>query len=288
MSHKPPKAIILKRTHSGLAIAGADEINMKDVQNQRDDRNIPIEKVGIKNLRYPISVRDRREGRQATVASINMYVDLPHEYKGTHMSRFVEMLHVFQPEISLKKFSVILEEMKTHLNAASAHIEVTFPYFIEKKAPISRSPGFMDYTCQIIGSSNTNDEIDLISVVNVPITSVCPCSKEISAEGAHNQRGKVQLKTRFKRFIWLEDMIELVESCASCDVYSVLKRVDEKDVTEKGFSNPKFVEDIVRDISAKLNQDNNIIWFSVSAENFESIHNHSAFAQITKGPKIWV
>jgi GTP cyclohydrolase IB len=266
---------------------GAVGFTMKDVQNLRDDRNIPIEKVGIKNLRYPISVRDRRDGRQTTVASINMYVDLPHEYKGTHMSRFVEMLHLLQPEISLKKFSVILEEMKAHLNAASAHIEVTFPYFIEKKAPISRSPGLMDYTCQIIGTSNNNDEIDLISVVNVPITSVCPCSKEISREGAHNQRGEVQLKTRFKRFIWLEDMIELVESCASCDVYSVLKRVDEKDVTERGFSNPKFVEDIVRDISARLNLDDNIIWFSVSAENFESIHNHSAFAQITKGARTW-
>ncbi|MGD9210579.1 MAG: GTP cyclohydrolase FolE2 [Desulfobacteraceae bacterium] len=256
---------------------------MKDVQNQKDDRNIAIDKVGIKNLRYPINVRDRRDGRQATVASINMYVDLPHEYKGTHMSRFVELLHLLQPEISLKKFSVILEQMKKHLNAASAHIEMTFPYFIEKKAPTSHSPGLMDYTCQIIGTSNCNDEIDLISVVNVPITSVCPCSKEISQEGAHNQRGEVRLKTRFKRFIWLEDMIELVESCASCDVFSVLKRVDEKYVTEKGFSNPKFVEDIVRDVAIKLNRDDNIIWFSVSAENFESIHNHSAFAQITKG-----
>lgn len=256
---------------------------MKDVQNQRDERNLPIDKVGIKNLRYPINVRDRRDGRQATVATINMYVDLPHEYKGTHMSRFVEMLHLLQPEISLKKFSVILEKMKKYLNAASAHIDVTFPYFIEKKAPISHSPGMMDYTCQIIGTSDRDDELDLISVVNVPITSVCPCSKEISQEGAHNQRGIVQLKTRFKRFIWLEDMIELVESCASCDVYSVLKRVDEKNVTERGFANPKFVEDIVRDVAIKLSEDTNITWFSVSAENFESIHNHSAFAQIVKG-----
>ncbi len=261
----------------------ADGSTMKDVQNQRDDRNIAIDKVGIKNLRYPINVRDRRDGRQATVASINMYVDLPHEFKGTHMSRFVEMLHLLQPEISLKKFSVILEEMKKYLNAASAHIEVTFPYFIEKVAPISQSSGLMDYTCQIIGASNCEDEIDLISVVHVPISSVCPCSKEISREGAHNQRGVVELKTRFKRFIWLEDMIELVESCASCDVYSVLKRVDEKEVTERGYANPKFVEDIVRDVAAKLNQDDNIIWFSVSAENFESIHNHSAFAKITRG-----
>jgi GTP cyclohydrolase I len=257
---------------------------MKDVQNQRDTRNIPIDKVGIKNLRYPITVRDRREGRQATVASINMYVDLPHEYKGTHMSRFVEMLHLLKTEVSLKRFSELLDEMKQHLNAASAHIEVTFPYFIEKKAPVSGTPGLMDYTCRIIGSSNARNEIDLISEVNVPITSVCPCSKEISDAGAHNHRGEVKLQTRFNRFIWLEDMIDLVESCASCDVYSVLKRVDEKQVTEHAYNNPKFVEDIVRDIAARLLQDDNITWFAVSAENYESIHNHSAYAHIMSGP----
>jgi GTP cyclohydrolase I len=212
-----------------------------------------------------------------------MYVALPHKYKGTHMSRFVEMLHLIQPEVSLEKFSAILDQMKTHLNAASAHIEVTFPYFIEKKAPISNSAGLMDYTCRIVGTSHADGKVDLISEVIVPISSVCPCSKEISEFGAHNQRGEVRLSTRFKKFIWMEDMIELVEESASCDVYSVLKRVDEKCVTEKGFNNPKFVEDIVRDIAEKLNKDDNITWFSVSAENFESIHNHSAFAHITSG-----
>ncbi len=256
---------------------------MIDVQNQRDNRRIPIDKVGIKNLRYPIMVRDRREGRQATVATINMYVDLPHEFKGTHMSRFVEMLHQVKTEVSLKRFAVLLDQMKKHLHAASAHIEFTFPYFIEKHAPVSGASGLMDYTCRIIGSSNANDEVDLISEVNVPITSVCPCSKEISDHGAHNQRGEVKLQTRFNRFIWLEDMIELVEMHASCDVYSVLKRVDEKRVTEQGYSNPKFVEDVVRDIAAQLLKDENIIWFSVSAENFESIHNHSAYAHIVSG-----
>jgi GTP cyclohydrolase I len=212
-----------------------------------------------------------------------MYVALPHKYKGTHMSRFVEMLHLIKPEVSLEKFSAILDQMKTHLNAASAHIEVTFPYFIEKRAPISSSAGLMDYTCKIIGTSHADGKVDLISEVIVPISSVCPCSKEISEFGAHNQRGEVRLSTRFKKFIWMEDMIELVEESASCDVYSVLKRVDEKCVTEKGFNNPKFVEDIVRDIAEKLNKDENITWFSVSAENFESIHNHSAFAHITSG-----
>ena len=253
---------------------------MIDIQNQFDNRNIPIDKVGIKNLRYPITVLDKGSGLQHTVALINMYVDLPNDYKGTHMSRFVELLHLLKPEISLKKISSILSQMKSHLNAASAHIEVTFPYFIEKIAPVSKIPGFMDYTCKFTGTSGPDEKIDLISEVIVPISSVCPCSKEISDAGAHNQRGRVQIRTRFKKFIWLEDMIKLAEQAASCEVYSVLKRVDEKEVTEKGYNNPKFVEDIVRDVALELKADNNITWFSVSAENFESIHNHSAYAEI--------
>jgi GTP cyclohydrolase IB len=254
---------------------------MKDVQSQPDYRNIPIDKVGIKNLRYPITVRDRRDGFQHTIAAINMFVDLPHDNKGTHMSRFVELLHLLRPEVSLKKFSAILENMKAHLNAASAHLEMTFPYFIEKKAPVSTSPGLMDYTCSIIGTSDPSGKVDLISEVVVPISSVCPCSMEISDYGAHNQRGEVRLSTRFKKFIWMEDMIELVERSASSDVFSVLKRIDEKHVTERAFANPKFVEDIVRDVAKSLKDDDNITWFSVSAENFESIHNHSAYASIT-------
>jgi len=265
---------------NGIYVAG-----MKDIQNQRDHRNLPIDKVGIKNIRYPVTVLDKRNSRQNTVATINMYVDLPHEYKGTHMSRFVEMLHLFRPEVSLKKISEILDQMKNYLNAASAHIEVTFPYFIEKQAPVSGCPGLMDYTCSFLGSSNHADELDLVSEVIVPISSVCPCSKEISEGGAHNQRGEVKLKTRFRKFIWIEDMIDIVEQSASCDVFSVLKRVDEKHVTEKGYVNPKFVEDIVRDIAHQLKKDENITWFSVSAENFESIHNHSAYAHLTGGEK---
>ncbi|MFW6082263.1 MAG: GTP cyclohydrolase FolE2 [Desulfosalsimonas sp.] len=256
---------------------------MKDVQSERDYRNIPINKVGIKGLRYPVTVLDRNKGNQYTVASINMYVDLPHECKGTHMSRFVELLHLFRPELSLKTFSDILTRMKSHLNAESAHIEVTFPFFIEKQAPVTGSPGLMDYTCRFIGSVNSRCRVDLVSEVVVPITSVCPCSKEISECGAHNQRGKVYLSTRFNKFIWIEDMIELVENTASCDVYSVLKRSDEKYVTEKGFSNPKFVEDIVRDIALELEADENITWFAVGVENYESIHNHNAYAFITSG-----
>lgn len=261
---------------------------MKDVQNERDYRNVAINKVGIKDIRYPITVLDRNLGKQHTVASINMYVDLPHECKGTHMSRFVEMLHLVRPNIALKTFSDILSQMKEHLNAASAHIEVTFPYFIEKKAPVTQSPGLMDYTCRLNGSIDSDGRVDLVSEVSVPISSVCPCSKEISTDGAHNQRGMVNLRTRFKKFIWIEDMIELVERAASCEVYSVLKRSDEKYITEKGYNNPKFVEDIVRDIAVELKADTNITWYSVAVENFESIHNHNAYAFITSGqhPKI--
>lgn len=256
---------------------------MKDVQNERDYRNIAINKVGIKGLRHPVTVLDRNNGQQNTVASINMYVDLPHECKGTHMSRFVELLHLFRPKLSLKTFSDILNQMKAHLNAESAHIEVTFPFFIEKLAPVTMSPGLMDYTCRFIGSVNSKSKVDLVSEVVVPISSVCPCSREISDYGAHNQRGKVYLGTRFKKFIWIEDMISLVEKNASCDVYSVLKRSDEKFVTEKGFCNPKFVEDIVRDIALELKADKNITWFAVGVENYESIHNHNAYAYITSG-----
>lgn len=254
---------------------------MKDVQNERDYRNIPINKVGIKNLRYPVTVLDRSSGTQNTVAEINMYVDLPHECKGTHMSRFLETLRIFKNDLSLKTVTKILDEMKNQLGAASSHIEIAFPYFIEKEAPVSLAPGYMDYTCRFMGSSDSEGKVDLITEIDVPVSSVCPCSKEISDHGAHNQRGLVCLRIRAKKFFWLEDLIGLVEKCSSCEVYSVLKRTDEKYVTEKAYANPKFVEDVVRDIAKELLSDKNIAWFSVSAENFESIHNHSAYAFIS-------
>jgi GTP cyclohydrolase I len=214
------------------------------------------------------------------VAEINMYVNLPRYYKGTHMSRFVEILNEHSRRISLQNFSEILEEMKERLNAESAHMEITFPYFINKTAPISGSEGLMEYKCTFKGSLNKGS--DVVTMIRVPISTLCPCSKEISDFGAHNQRGEVRLQVRFKRFIWIEDLIRLVEESASSDVYSVLKREDEKYVTERAYNNPKFVEDIVRDIAQKLNGDSNITWFSVESENFESIHNHSAYAYVEK------
>jgi GTP cyclohydrolase I len=255
-------------------------MDMIDIQSQPDDRNIPINKVGVKGIQYPITVFDRKNSIQHTIATINMYVNLPRHCKGTHMSRFIEILHLFRYEVSLKNISTILNQMKRTLNAASAHIEITFPYFIEKSAPVSKSKGLIDYVCKIAGSSDRMDVTDLIAEVTVPISTVCPCSKEISRYGAHNQRGKVQTRLRFKKFIWFEDIITLIEKSASSDVYSVLKREDEKYVTEKGYNNPMFVEDVVRTVAEELRDDENITWFSVSAENFESIHNHSAYAFI--------
>ena len=253
---------------------------MEDIQNHKDNRNIDIDQVGVKGIRYPITVRDKDMGEQQTVAEINMYVNLPRYYKGTHMSRFVEILNEHSRRISLQNFSEILEEMKERLKAESAHMEIGFPYFINKAAPVSGTEGLMEYRCAFKGSLNKT--VDLMLVIQVPISTLCPCSKEISDFGAHNQRGEVRLQVRFKKFVWIEDLIKLVEESASSDVYSVLKREDEKYVTEHAYQNPMFVEDIVRDIAMKLNTDPNITWFAVESENFESIHNHNAYAYIEK------
>jgi GTP cyclohydrolase IB len=255
---------------------------MIDVQSQKDDRNIAIDKVGVKNIRYPITVRDKENGSQHTVASINMYVNLPHDHKGTHMSRFIEVLSEYRRQITLENFSAILDELKKRLNAESAHLEVTFPYFITKKAPVSQAEGLMEYICTMKGSANHTKTRDLVLQLKIPVATVCPCSKEISDFGAHNQRGEVRVSLRFKKFIWIEDIIRLVEESSSTEVFSVLKREDEKFVTEKSYENPMFVEDVVREIARKLEADSNITWFSVDSENFESIHNHSAYAYIER------
>lgn len=255
---------------------------MIDVQNQHDHRNVEIQKVGVKNIRYPIIVLDKANGVQHTVANVNMYVNLPHHFKGTHMSRFIEILNTFKGDITIKNFSNILREMKKELEAKSAHLEIEFPYFIAKQAPVTGATGLMEYICRFCGSSNEEGQVDFYVGIDVPVTTVCPCSKEISEQGAHNQRGTVTVNVRFKKFIWIEDIIALVEDSTSCDVYSILKRPDEKYVTEKAYENPMFVEDVVREVAQKLATDRNITWFSVETENFESIHNHSAYAYVEK------
>jgi len=254
---------------------------MIDIQNQKDHRKINIQKVGVKGIKYPIVVLDKTRGTQPVNASINMYVNLPHHFKGTHMSRFIEVLNEFRGEINIRTFHIILEKVREKLHAESAHMEITFPYFIEKTAPVSGAKSLMEYLCVFSGMNAENTKDFLVGVV-VPVTTVCPCSKEISAMGAHNQRSHVTVKVRFKKFFWLEDIIRLVETSASGEVYSLLKRVDEKYVTEQGYQNPMFVEDVVRNVAERLNENSNLTWYSVEAENFESIHNHNAYAYVEK------
>jgi len=254
--------------------------DLTDVQNHISPHTIDIDKVGVKNISYPIVVLDKFNGTQHTVARINMYVNLPHRHKGTHMSRFIEILSEYRRDISLKKIGAILEETRQRLHAESAHIEMSFPYFIDKEAPVSRARGLMEYICSFTGALDEHGVLDLVVGITVPITTLCPCSKEISQVGAHNQRGEVRVQVRYKKFFWIEDLIRLVEESASCEVYALLKRQDEKFVTEKAYSNPMFVEDVVREIAHHLSQDKNFTWYAVESENFESIHNHSAYAYI--------
>ncbi len=254
---------------------------MIDVQNRRDDRNLDIKKVGVKGIHYPVVVLDRAKGVQHVNATVNMYVNLPHHFKGTHMSRFIEILNEYRGRINIKTFRVILGRMREKLHAKSAHMEIEFPYFIEKSAPVTGAKSIMDYVCSFIGEDD-GEKTDFKVGVMVPVTTVCPCSKEMSLRGAHTQRSIVRVNVRFRRFFWIEDLIRLVEDSASGEVYSLLKRPDEKYVTERSYENPMFVEDVVRSVAEKLSADENFIWYSVESENIESIHNHSAYAYLEK------
>ena len=257
-----------------------DEI--EDVQNIADQRKIAIDKVGIKDIKHPVKVSDRTTGEQHTIANFNMYVNLPHQFKGTHMSRFVEILNQHEREITVKSFREMLGQMTERLDSESGYIEMNFPYFVNKEAPISKVKSLMDYDVTFIGEITGATTMMTVKVV-VPVTSLCPCSKNISDYGAHNQRSHVTLTVRVESFVWIEDLIDLVEKEASCEIFGLLKRPDEKYVTERAYDNPKFVEDMVRDIAASLNQDSRITAYTVESENFESIHNHSAYALISKG-----
>jgi len=252
---------------------------LADIQTTSDHRKVDIDKVGVKNIVYPITVLDKAHGEQHTVATVNMYVDLPHHFKGTHMSRFIEVLNKHRTGVAIKNYSAILEEIREKLDAVSAHMEVHFPYFMEKTAPVSGESSMMSYQCAFKGSVSEGKH-DMVVEVKVPVTSLCPCSKAISAKGAHNQRSVITVNVRFKEFLWIEDLIRLIEGCASCEVFSLLKRSDEKYVTEKAYENPKFVEDLVREVASTLSKDSHLTWFSVEAENFESIHNHNAYAYV--------
>ena len=255
--------------------------DMVDVQSSHDHRALSIDKVGIKDIRHPIQVKDRSGHIQHTVANFNMYVALPHEFKGTHMSRFVEILNNHDWEITVESFKTMLTEMTSRLDAEIGHIEMSFHYFVNKAAPASGVESLLDYEVALIGERANNENTMNVKVV-VPVTSLCPCSKKISDRGAHNQRSHVTVNISTKEFVWIEEIIDVVEAQASSELYGLLKRPDEKVVTERAYDNPKFVEDIVRDIAAELNKDKRILAYTVESENFESIHNHSAYALIEK------
>ncbi|MDF1810604.1 MAG: GTP cyclohydrolase FolE2 [Verrucomicrobiales bacterium] len=255
---------------------------LTDIQNEPDSRNIAIDRVGVKALKYPVKIRDKANSEQGTVATIAMAVDLPKEYKGTHMSRFIEVLNSHGPALDVHSISAIPTELLQRLEASRAHVEFRFPFFLSKAAPVSGKEGMMDYEV-IFDVDSTRNETEFTVTILVPVTTLCPCSKAISARGAHNQRGIVTYTVKFtNEAIWIEDLIRLVEECASSELYSVLKRPDEKFVTEEAYDNPVFVEDLVRNVAAASNEQQGISWYRVEAENYESIHNHNAYAVIEK------
>jgi GTP cyclohydrolase I len=259
---------------------------LPDIQSTRDRRNVPINKVGVKGVRYPITLRTpgtgSGNGTQTTVATINMYVSLAPELKGTHMSRFLEVLNEHHESLSSETLGEVCQSMKERLKSDEVHLELQFPYFIEKRAPVTGHPGKLDIDVSFEMTSDGVD--DFVLGIKVPATSLCPCSKEISRYGAHNQRCEMTVRVRLEsgQHLWIEDLFALVEQCASAQVYSVLKRPDEKWVTEQAYDNPKFVEDIVRDLAVLLNHDDRITWYECYSENFESIHNHNAYAFICR------
>ncbi len=253
---------------------------MKDVQNRPDARKISIDRVGVKNLSYPVTVLDRANAIQHTVGSISMTVSLPHRFRGTHMSRFVEILNEHHRELHIDRIDDILKKMKERLDAEEASMEVVFPYFMEKSAPASGARSLMEYRCYFQG--NLSDRADFVLGVDVPVTTLCPCSKELSKRGAHNQRSQVRIRVRYAGFVWIEELIEVAETSASSPLYALLKRKDEKVVTEHAYNRPMFVEDVVREIAVKLDADSRIVWYSVESENMESIHNHNAYAKVER------
>lgn len=258
---------------------------LKDTQNEQDYRQLPIDRVGVRNLRYPVQIRDKNNALQSTIATIQLTVDLPHHFKGTHMSRFIEVLHSHGTVLHVDNIQDILLQLTKKLESDCSHADFEFPYFLEKAAPATGAKSLLDYLIRF-SATMEHGKVDFVVTVIVPVTTLCPCSKAISARGAHNQRGQVTLSVRFSKPVWIEDLIRLVELSASSELYSLLKRPDEKAVTERAYDNPVFVEDLVRNVSQRCKEIPDIVWHKVEAENFESIHNHNAYALI-ESPKGW-
>jgi GTP cyclohydrolase I len=255
---------------------------LHDKQSERDHRELRIDKVGVRGLRFPIQVRDKAHAVQNTVAMIGMFVDLPKEFKGTHMSRFIEVLNAHGNIVHVENIEEILYAMQQKFHAATSHLEMEFPYFMVKKAPVSGMESVMDYVARFDATACHKD-IDFVLTVKAMVTTLCPCSKAIAAYGAHNQRGEVTVQIRSRKAVWIEDVIEMIERSASSELYALLKRQDEKAVTERAYENPVFVEDLVRNVALELNAHPDVTWYKVEAENHESIHNHNAYACIEKG-----
>lgn len=255
---------------------------LRDTQSEADHRRIVIDRVGVKNLRFPIQVAAGPGKPQSTIATVQLTVELPQEFKGTHMSRFLEVLQAHGPVLHPEDIEHLLRSLIGRLHSKRAHLEFEFPFFLEKKAPVTGARGLVDYTARFSATAGEGGGCDLVTTVVANVTTLCPCSKAISEAGAHNQRGQVTLRLRAKRPLPLDEMVSLVESSASSEIYSVLKRPDEKAVTERAYANPVFVEDLVRNIAARVIADPRITWWQVEAENFESIHNHNAYAMVEK------
>ena len=257
---------------------------MKDIQNTPDTRNLALNKVGVRNIRYPIKILDKAEQFQQSSAEVDLYVNLPHYFKGTHMSRFIEVFHEHSHNIRMNNFLQMLEKIRSVLQAEQAHGEIRFPFFMEKTAPVSGQASIMEYNCKFVGEVNSSYREFYVGI-EVPVLTLCPCSREISDYGAHNQRSHVRVLLELGKFFWIEDMIALVESCASAPLYTLLKREDEKYITEHSYDNPVFVEDLVREVTVRIEKHGGFPWFSVEAENMESIHNHEAYACIERGTR---
>ena len=264
--------------------ATASTCVLHDVQAEADTRGLHIDRVGVSGLAYPITVLDRDQGRQQTVGEISLSVSLSHDERGTHMSRFIEIFERYRGEMTIHTLPALLDEMRDRLDSQAAEINIAFPYFVERQAPVTGSSAMMDYHCSFSGTRGSTGDLFTLSV-RVPVSTLCPCSKEISDYGAHNQRGYVTAQVRTNSFedhdlIWIEELIGWIEDSASAPVYPILKRPDERHVTMQAYDNPRFVEDVVREVGLRLRGDERIAWFRVHVENHESIHNHSAFAEI--------
>lgn len=253
---------------------------LADIQSSQDDRNIAIDRVGVRGVKYPIVVLDSEQETQHTIGDFTLTVDLPHHFKGTHMSRFIEVLSEHRREVSVKGIPGLLKALRERLDAEVAHVEVTFPFFIEKKAPVTGKPSMMEYACTF--TAQLDGRMDFVLQVQVPVTTLCPCSKEIADYGAHNQRGVVTARVRFKGHIWLEEVIRMIEESASCELFPLLKRPDEKWVTEKAYDTPRFVEDVVREVALRFDAEDRIVWYEIEVENHESIHAHNAYARLER------